>query len=97
MLMTTDERVILERIEGKLEAHAKQLDNHVREEVEWQTEIGKKLVTLDGFIRGNGVPGIHIRLDRIEQLERGRAKLLWIAMAAAVSALATVVRGWLVK
>lgn len=36
----------------------------------------------------NGQPGIVVRLDRLEQSEGRRSKLLWLAVGAALAALA---------
>jgi len=40
--------------------------------------IHRKLDQLDEAIRGNGKPGIQLRLDRLEAAERGRNRLLWL-------------------
>ena len=54
-------------------------------------EIWKKLDRLDIAIRGNGRPGIQVRLDRLEATEGVRSKLLWsVAAAVAVMAVGTV-------
>ena len=42
-----------------------------------------KLDRLDEAIRGNGKPGIQVRLDRVELAEKSRSKLLWIIVGAA--------------
>ena len=47
--------------------------------------IHAKLDRLDEAIRGNGKPGIQLRLDRLEAAERCRAKLIWIIVGAAVT------------
>ena len=44
-----------------------------------------KLDRLDEAIRGNGKPGIQLRLDRLEAAEATRSRLLWIIAAAVVS------------
>ena len=49
-------------------------------------EIRRRLDQLDEAIRGtpgNGNPGIKVRLDRLEQIEHGRNRLLWIILGAA--------------
>ena len=46
-------------------------------------ELHTKLDRLDVAIRGNGKPGIQLRLDRLESAERTRSKLLWIILGAA--------------
>jgi hypothetical protein len=48
-------------------------------------EIKAKLDKLDEAIRGNGKPGIHSRLERLELAEAIRSKLLWIITAATVT------------
>ena len=47
--------------------------------------IHKKLDRLDVAIRGNGKPGIMLRLDRLEISEATRRRLLWIIAAAVVT------------
>jgi hypothetical protein len=49
--------------------------------------IHKKLDRLDEAIRGNGKPGIQLRLDRLEGAQATRSRLLWI-IAGSVVALA---------
>jgi len=44
-----------------------------------------KLDRLDEAIRGNGKPGIQLRLDRLEAAESARSRLLWIIAGAAVT------------
>ncbi len=44
--------------------------------------IHAKLDRLDEAIRGNGKPGLQLRLDRLEAAERSRAKLTWIIIGA---------------
>ena len=47
--------------------------------------IHKKLDRLDEAIRGNGKPGIQLRLDRLENAESRRSRLLWLVIGAAVT------------
>ena len=47
--------------------------------------IHAKLDRLDEAIRGNGRPGIQVRLDRLEAAERSRSRLIWIITGAAVT------------
>ena len=46
------------------------------------TSIHRKLDTLDEAIRGNGKPGIQLRLDRLEGAERTRSRVLWLLIGA---------------
>ncbi|HOD84964.1 MAG: hypothetical protein BWX88_05183 [Planctomycetes bacterium ADurb.Bin126] len=48
-------------------------------------ELHVKLDKLDEAIRGNGKPGIQLRLDRLEAAERTRGKLIWLITGSAVS------------
>jgi len=47
--------------------------------------INVKLDRLDEAIRGNGRPGIQLRLDRLEAAEAIRSKLLWIIAGSTVA------------
>ncbi|MGB2824910.1 MAG: hypothetical protein WBF17_28320 [Phycisphaerae bacterium] len=47
--------------------------------------IHTKLDRLDEAVRGNGKPGIQLRLDRLEAAEAVRSRLLWIITGAAVA------------
>jgi hypothetical protein len=47
--------------------------------------IHVKLDRLDEAIRGNGRPGIQLRLDRLEASDKSRSRLLWIVTSAAVT------------
>jgi len=40
--------------------------------------IHTKLDRLDEALRGNGKPGIQLRLDRLESAEAVRSRLLWL-------------------
>jgi type IV secretory pathway component VirB8 len=53
--------------------------------------IHAKLDRLDEAIRGNGKPGLQLRLDRLEAAERTRGKLIWIVVGAAVTLAVTAV------
>jgi len=48
-------------------------------------EIHRKLDRLDEAIRGNGKPGMQLRLDRLEAAERGRSRILWLIAGSAVT------------
>ncbi|HUU96236.1 MAG TPA: hypothetical protein VM487_10885 [Phycisphaerae bacterium] len=47
--------------------------------------IHEKLDRLDEAVRGNGKPGIQLRLDRLEAAERSRSRLLWLIAGAALT------------
>ena len=55
-----------------------------------------KLDRLDEAIRGNGKPGIILRLDRLEQDARRQDKLIWLILGAGITALATALATWIV-
>ena len=82
-------QVILARLEGKLDAHAENLDRHIHDEGDWQIETTQDIQAIDGAIRGNGGgrPGLNVRIDRLEQREKGRARMTWLAIGAALAAL----------
>ena len=52
-------------------------------------EIHKKLDRLDEAIRGNGKPGLSLRLDRVEQDARRLGRLVWLAAGSALTAIAS--------
>jgi len=47
--------------------------------------IQVKLDRLDEAIRGNGKPGIQLRLDRLEAAEAVRSRLMWIIAGSTVT------------
>ena len=47
--------------------------------------IHVKLDKLDEAIRGNGKPGIQLRLSRLESAEATRSRLLWLIAASTVT------------
>jgi len=47
--------------------------------------IHVKLDRLDDAIRGNGRPGIQLRLDRLEAAEAVRSRLMWIIAGSTVT------------
>ena len=53
--------------------------------------IHHKLDRLDEAVRGNGKPGIQLRLDRLEAAERSRSRLIWIILGAATTLAVTAV------
>ena len=56
--------------------------------------IHAKLDRLDEAIRGNGRPGITLRLDRLEQDAKRQARLLWLVVGSAITAFASVLVAW---
>jgi len=44
-----------------------------------------KIDKLDESIRGNGKPGILIRLDRLEQSAKTQSKLIWLIIGAVIT------------
>ncbi len=57
--------------------------------------IHRKLDRLDEAIRGNGKPGILIRLDRLEQDAKRQGKLIWIVVGTCVTGLGSMVSLWI--
>ncbi|NLF33065.1 MAG: hypothetical protein GX591_19545 [Planctomycetes bacterium] len=58
-------------------------------------EIIAKLDRLDEAIRGNGKPGILIRLDRLEQDAKRQGKLVWLIVGATVVAAVSTLVQWI--
>lgn len=56
--------------------------------------IHHKLDRLDEAVRGNGKPGIQLRLDRLEQDANRQSKLIWLIIGAAITALASGIVAW---
>ena len=56
--------------------------------------IHHKLDRLDEAVRGNGRPGIQLRLDRLEQDAKRQSKLTWLIIGAAIAALASGLVAW---
>ncbi len=57
--------------------------------------IHRKLDRMDEAVRGNGRPGILVRLDRLEQDARRQGKLIWLLVGAGLTAVAGALRAWL--
>ena len=49
------------------------------------SELHAKLDRMDVAIRGNGKPGIQVRLDRLEQDAKRQARLIWLVVGSAVT------------
>ena len=73
--------VTLARIEERLSMHGEKTE-----------ETSVVLRGIDRSLRGNGGPGLVSRVDTLEKKEAGRARLLWLAIAAGLSALVAWVR-----
>ena len=58
-------------------------------------ELHKKLDGMDQAIRGNGKPGIQLRLDRLEQERLTRSKVIWFLLGIGGALLTSLVKGWL--
>lgn len=52
--------------------------------------LHSKLDKMDESIRGNGKPGIMIRLDRLERAQALRSRLFWIAVGIVSTVLAKI-------
>jgi hypothetical protein len=57
--------------------------------------IQGKLDHLDEAIRGNGEPGIKMRLDRLEQDARRQSKLIWLIVGAVVTSITSGLAAWI--
>ncbi len=57
--------------------------------------VHRKLDRLDEAVRGNGKPGILIRLDRLEQDAKRQSKLIWLILGAVVTASASGLVAWI--
>ena len=53
--------------------------------------IHEKLEEIDTAIRGNGKVGLVTRVDRLEQTERVRGRVMWTVVVACIGTLVTVV------
>jgi hypothetical protein len=53
-------------------------------------ELHDKLDRLDHAIRGNGEPGINIRLDRLEQNAIRHARWMWLIAGAGVTSMVNI-------
>ena len=56
-----------------------------------------KLDRLDEAIRGNGAPGINVRLDRLEQDARRQGRLIWLIVGAIVTTLTSGLVVWVIR
>ena len=58
-------------------------------------ELNAKLDRLDEAIRGNGKPGLQLRLDRLEQDAHRQGRLIWLLVGAAITLAGNALGGWL--
>ena len=58
-------------------------------------EVHAKLDKLDEAIRGNGKPGIAVRLDRLEQDAKRQSRLIWLIVGAGVTAATSGITAWI--
>lgn len=59
-------------------------------------ELHHKLDRLDEAIRGNGKPGITLRLDRLEQAARRQSRLIWLILGSGITTAASGLVSWMV-
>ena len=57
--------------------------------------ISEKLDRLDEAIRGNGKPGIQLRLDRLEVDAKRQSKLIWMILGACLTAAVSATTAWI--
>lgn len=58
-------------------------------------ELHRKLDRLDEAIRGNGHPGINVRLDRLEQDAKRQGKLIWLVIGSGITAATSGIITWI--
>ena len=58
------------------------------------TDIEANLNRLNTYHHGNGKPGINTRLDRLEQTETRRGKLIFTAVGASIVATVGAIVSW---
>ena len=54
-----------------------------------------KLDTMDVALRGNGKPGIQVRLDRLEQERISRSKVTWFIIGCITTVAGSIVSAWI--
>jgi hypothetical protein len=54
-------------------------------------ELHHKLDRIDEALRGNGRPGLQMRLDRLEQDRLSRSRVFWLALGTVGTCAATAV------
>lgn len=56
-----------------------------------------KLDKMDEAIRGNGKPGIQVRLDRLEQERLSRSKVAWFVIGCITTLAGSIATSWIVR
>ena len=57
-------------------------------------ELHTKLDTIDVALRGNGKPGIQVRLDRLEQERLSRSKVTWFVIGGVITIAGSIAAAW---
>ncbi len=57
-------------------------------------ELHTKLDTIDVALRGNGKPGIQVRLDRLEQERLSRSKVTWFVIGCIATLAGSIATSW---
>jgi len=57
--------------------------------------IHVKLDKLDEAVRGNGKPGIQVRLDRLEVDAKRQGRLVWMILGACITAAVSAATAWI--
>ena len=73
-----------------------QTDRYLLNEKHFEIIHGK-LDRLDEAIRGNGRPGVVIRLDRLEQDAKRQGKLIWLILGAVATGLTSGLIMWIAR
>ena len=58
-------------------------------------ELHAKLDKLDEAVRGNGRPGIQLRLDRLEQDAKRQSRLVWMLLGTVITGGASLLIRWM--
>lgn len=72
-------------------------EKHCQQQFDIFSKIFEKLDRIDVAIRGNGKPGIIVRLDRLEHSAKSQAKLIWLLIGAVAAGLTTAIATILVN
>ena len=59
-------------------------------------ELHTKLDVIDVALRGNGKPGIQVRLDRLEQERISRSKITWFIIGCITTVAGSIATSWIV-